>query len=113
MNKRFIAAVLAAVTVLTGCGGGASVTYKDGTYEGKSSVYENEDGSEDGNGYGVVTLTIKDGKIRQQGLLSEGAEGQCGLRRVCEHAGAERSARRDRLDQRSHHQLQRICRGGE
>ena len=48
MNKRFIAAVLAAVTVLTGCGGGASVTYKDGTYEGKSSVYENEDGSEDG-----------------------------------------------------------------
>ena len=63
MNKRFIAAVLAAVTILTGCGGGASVSYKDGTYEGKSSVYENEDGSEDGNGYGVVTITIKDGKI--------------------------------------------------
>jgi len=62
MNRRVIAAVLAAVTVLTGCGGGAA-SYKDGTYEGKSSVFENEDGSEDGNGYGVVTLTIADGKI--------------------------------------------------
>lgn len=64
MNKRIIAAVLAAVTVLTGCGG-ASATYKDGTYEGTSSVYENEDGSEDGNGYGVVTITIADGKISE------------------------------------------------
>ena len=55
--------------VLTGCGSGSStgtsgkVTYKDGTYEAKSSVFTNDDGTEDGNGYGVVTLTIKDGKI--------------------------------------------------
>ena len=50
---------------LTGCGGGSKeVTYKDGTYEGKSSVYINEDeDSDEGNGYGVVTITIKDGKI--------------------------------------------------
>ena len=46
---------------LTACGSPKS--YADGTYEGKSSVFENDDGSEDGNGYGVVTITIKDGKI--------------------------------------------------
>lgn len=62
MNKRIMAAVLAAITILTGCGGG-STTYKDGTYEGKSSVFQNDDGTDDGNGYGVVTLTITDGKI--------------------------------------------------
>lgn len=62
MNKRIMAAVLAAVTIMTGCGGG-STTYKDGTYEGKSSVFQNDDGTDDGNGYGVVTLTITDGKI--------------------------------------------------
>ena len=45
---------------LTGCGG--SKSYKDGTYEGKSSVYEGEeDGS--GAGYGVATVTISGGKI--------------------------------------------------
>ena len=49
--------------MLAGCGGGGSKTYKDGTYEGSSSVYENEDGSEDGNGYGVVSITITDGVI--------------------------------------------------
>lgn len=63
MNKRIMAAVLAAVTIMTGCGGGGSTTYKDGTYEGKSSVFQNDDGTDDGNGYGVVTLTITDGKI--------------------------------------------------
>lgn len=46
---------------ITGCG--STKTYADGTYEGKSSVFENEEGSEDGNGYGVVNITIKDGKI--------------------------------------------------
>ena len=47
--------------MFSACGG--SKSYVDGTYEGKSEVYENEDGSEDGNGYGVVKLVIKDGKI--------------------------------------------------
>lgn len=47
--------------VSTGCGGAKS--YADGTYEGQSSVFENVDGSEDGNGYGVVSITIRDGKI--------------------------------------------------
>ena len=44
---------------LTGCG---NVTYKDGTYTGQSIVYEDEDNGE-GNGYGVVTITIKDNVI--------------------------------------------------
>ena len=65
MNKRKAFSLLIALGVfatgITGCGG--SKSYADGTYEGKSSVFENEDGSEDGNGYGVVTITIKDGKI--------------------------------------------------
>lgn len=61
-KMKVLAALLAAATVLAGCGG-KNVSYKDGEYTGTSSVYENEDGSEDGNGYGVVTLTIRDGKI--------------------------------------------------
>ena len=64
MRKHRIGALLAAAAagslLLTGCGGSAS--YKDGTYEGKSSVFEGEeDGS--GAGYGVVSLTVKDNKI--------------------------------------------------
>ena len=64
MKKRILLAVctLGVLTSLAGCGGGEK-TYTDGVYEGKSSVFENEDGSEDGNGYGVVTITIQDGKI--------------------------------------------------
>ena len=65
MRKIKTLSLLLAIGVIvagvTGCG--SPKTYADGTYEGKSSVFENEDGSEDGNGYGVVNITIKDGKI--------------------------------------------------
>ena len=55
---------ISCVMVLAGCGSGTkTAVYKDGTYTATSSVYTNDDGSEDGNGYGTVTLTIKDGKI--------------------------------------------------
>ncbi len=49
------------LSTVTGCGG-KSAEYADGTYEGKSSVYE---GDEEGNGdgYGVVSITIKDNVI--------------------------------------------------
>ena len=58
----FAAGVIAAGIIgLTGCGG--NTVYVDGTYEGRSSVYENDDGSDDGNGYGVVTITIENGAI--------------------------------------------------
>lgn len=57
------AGVIAAMTA--GCGS-SNVTYADGTYEGQSEVYEgevDEDGNEEGNGYGVVSITITDGAI--------------------------------------------------
>ena len=50
-----------ALSGIVGCG--AKKTYSDGTYTGQSEVYQSEDGSEDGNGYGVVTLTIEGGAI--------------------------------------------------
>ena len=61
MKKRVLAVVLSSIVLLAGCGD--SVSYKDGTYVGKSSVYESEDGSDDGNGYGEVTITISGGQI--------------------------------------------------
>jgi major membrane immunogen (membrane-anchored lipoprotein) len=63
--KKFTAISLAAAMtacVLSGCSG-KKVSDKDGTYEAQSSVYENDDGTDDGNGYGVVSVTITDGKI--------------------------------------------------
>lgn len=64
MKKLFVifAAVIMCAALLAGCGG-SKKNYADGTYEGKSSVYTNDDGTTDGNGYGVVTLTIKDNVI--------------------------------------------------
>ena len=52
-----IASLLTAMAVITGCGG--SVKLADGSYEGTSSVYTNPDGSDAGNGYGVVKITVK------------------------------------------------------
>ena len=49
-----------ALLALSGCGGAAS--YADGTYEGKSEMYEDNEGG-DGDGYGVVSLTIAGGVI--------------------------------------------------
>ena len=66
MKKKIIMTVLciSGVGLLSACGSGsASASYKDGTYTAKSSVYESEDDSDDGNGYGEVTITIEDGKI--------------------------------------------------
>ncbi|MBQ8305411.1 MAG: FMN-binding protein [Blautia sp.] len=64
MKRRYAGVLLLAgalmAAALTGCGG--SKSFKDGTYEGKSSVYEGEeDGS--GAGYGVAKVTISGGKI--------------------------------------------------
>ena len=64
MKWLALALILAlAALSLAACGGGAA-TYKDGTYTGKSEPHE---GDEEGNGdgYGVVTLTIKDNKITE------------------------------------------------
>ena len=48
--------------LLSGC----SASYADGTYTAQSSVYEgleDEEGDEGGDGYGVVTITVKDNVI--------------------------------------------------
>ena len=60
MKKVWGILLLAALLLAAvGCG---SKTYRNGVYEGRSSVYEGaEDGS--GAGYGVVTLTIENGAI--------------------------------------------------
>ena len=68
-----IGAGLAAV-VLAGCGASKAV-WKDGTYEAQSAVYENDDGTDDGNGYGVVSVTIKDGKISDCTFTTYEADG--------------------------------------
>ena len=64
-TMKLIALLLAALLIaasLTGCGDKKPASYVDGTYEGRSSVYE---GDEEGNGdgYGIVSITIKDNKI--------------------------------------------------
>ena len=61
--KRIVALLLClALLCLAGCGGKKEVTYVDGTYEGQSEPHE---GDEEGNGdgYGVVSITLKDNKI--------------------------------------------------
>lgn len=64
--KKYIPLLISLLSVpliLTSCG---DVSYKDGTYEGRSADFINEEeGDEAGNGYGVVKLTIKDGKITE------------------------------------------------
>ena len=75
--RKFMTVALAAALaacMLTGCGG-KKVSYKDGTYEAQSSVYENDDGTDDGNGYGVVTLTIEGGKISDCTFVTYEADG--------------------------------------
>lgn len=61
--KKIIALMICtvlAVSVFLGCGG--AVTYKDGTYTARSEKYEGDEAG-NGEGYGEVKITIKDGKI--------------------------------------------------
>ena len=56
-----IPALLALTLCLTACG---EKSYADGSYQGRSADYINEEeGEEAGNGYGVVNLTISGGQI--------------------------------------------------
>ena len=63
--KKWISVIgigLLGALLLCGC----SANYADGTYTAQSSVYEgleDEDGDEGGDGYGVVTITVKDNII--------------------------------------------------
>ncbi len=72
---RKIIAILCAGMLLALAGCGSGTAYKDGTYEGKSNVYVDESGDDAGNGYGVVTLTIKDGRIADCTYLTYEVDG--------------------------------------
>lgn len=62
IKKALICLLAVSAFIFSGCS--ENVSYKDGTYEGKSSVYTTGDGEEDeGSGYGVVKITLKDNKI--------------------------------------------------
>ncbi|MBR0163160.1 MAG: FMN-binding protein [Lachnospiraceae bacterium] len=61
-RMRVLLCAVLLMTVSVACGGGPA-SYRDGTYTARSSVYENDDGTDDGNGYGEVTITIVGGKI--------------------------------------------------
>ena len=57
---------LAALSALLLCACGDSGNYADGTYTAQSEVYEgleDEDNLEGGDGYGVVTITVRDNVI--------------------------------------------------
>jgi major membrane immunogen (membrane-anchored lipoprotein) len=56
--------IMTCMVWLTSCGGNTA-SYSDGTYEGQSSVYDEEDGASYGNGYGVVDITISGGVITE------------------------------------------------
>ncbi len=63
MNRKMLTAFVLCCAMLSGCG---AKNYADGTYTAQSTEYHNEDENDDsGNGYGVVTLTVKDNKITE------------------------------------------------
>ncbi|MBQ7371636.1 MAG: FMN-binding protein [Blautia sp.] len=79
MKRRaaILCLLLGAVLALSGCGGGSKeVSYKDGTYTGKSQIHIDEGDEEgNGNGYGEVTLTIKDNVITECEFLTYEEDG--------------------------------------
>lgn len=60
MRKTAMILALSLLLCLTACG---EKTYADGTYQGRSADYISEEDGDAGNGYGVVELTITDGRI--------------------------------------------------
>ena len=70
-----VACALAACVALSACAGGSSAQaeLKDGTYTAQSSVYEGDD--QGGSGYGVITVTVTDGKISQAEFLTYEPDG--------------------------------------
>ncbi len=66
-NLTFILTVAISSCIFFACGSSEPKSYVDGSYEGKSQEHtqEGEDDSEEGNGYGIVNITVKDGAISE------------------------------------------------
>lgn len=58
MKKIILTLVLCVLCISFSACGAEEMNYNDGEYVGRSSVYINDDGTDDGNGYGEVTITI-------------------------------------------------------
>ena len=64
MKKRMISVLLLSMLCMPVCAACGEKNYADGTYTAQSSEYINDEEDETaGNGYGVVSVTIKDNKI--------------------------------------------------
>ena len=70
--KALAVFTISAVSLCALCACGKK-SYKDGTYTGQSEVYIDE--SEEGNGYGVVTITIEGGVITECEFLTYEPDG--------------------------------------
>ena len=62
INTGVVLLALAVGAAATSCSSNSNTSYKDGTYSGRSSDFE-EDESGNGSGYGEVEIEIKDNKI--------------------------------------------------
>ncbi|MBQ9006223.1 MAG: FMN-binding protein [Atopobiaceae bacterium] len=68
------AAALGLTIALVGCGGGGRGELHDGTYTAQSMVWEDtEEGN--GSGYGVITVTVADGKITEAEFVTYEPDG--------------------------------------
>ncbi|MCR4687763.1 MAG: FMN-binding protein [Lachnospiraceae bacterium] len=73
-NCIIFIALISLMSVMTACGN-ANVAYKDGVYTGRSEIFESEDGTDNGNGYGEVTITISNGIISECTYLTYEVDG--------------------------------------
>lgn len=73
-NCIIFLALISLMSIMTACGN-ASVAYKDGVYTGRSEIFESEDGTDNGNGYGEVTITISNGIISECTYLTYEVDG--------------------------------------
>ncbi len=77
MGKRLrliLLMLFCCAVTLTGCSG-SQKSYMDGIYEGKSEIDKNDEGSDTDNGYGVVTITIKNNTIADCIFLTYESDG--------------------------------------
>ena len=68
-TKLLILCICCILLFGSGCGT-KSADYVDGTYTGKSAVFQTDDGTEDGNGYGEIVIKIEGNQITECEFLT-------------------------------------------